>query len=317
MLPESGRRIAILGARSAIGRRLLDRLAASAAVERLVALDLVDPGTPGAAFSQLDLTHPGAGDRLARILERERIDALVHLARPDDPPANPAYFRELELGGTGKVLAACRRAGTGRLILRSSTWLHWPSPNNPAVIREQTPFADGAPEYVRVKRDADARALAERPDATILRFAPLLGPEAGGLLARALRGPFSVAIAGFDPLVQCLHVDDAAAVIEGALEASLEGVYHVAAEGCVPYLAACRLAGSVVLPLPQTAALYGLRALRATGLSSLPDEAVDALRFSTVVETSRLRAALDCPVRHDARAAITAVREEKKDARRA
>jgi len=317
MLPESGRRIAILGARSAIGRRLLDRLAASAAVERLVALDLVDPGTPGAAFSQLDLTHPGAGDRLARILERERIDALVHLARPDDPPANPAYFRELELGGTGKVLASCRRAGTGRLILRSSTWLHWPNPKNPAIVTEQTPYADGAPEYVRVKRDADARARAERPDATILRFAPLLGPEAGGLLARALRGPFAVAIAGFDPLVQCLHVEDAAAAIEHALDAPLEGVFHVAAEGCIPYLAACRLAGAVVMPLPRAAALHGLRALRATGLSSLPDEAIDALRFSTVADTSRLRAALDCSFRYDVRAALAAVREEKKHARSA
>jgi len=317
MPPDSGRRIAILGARSEIGRRLLDRLATAPEVERVVALDLIDPGSPRASFVKLDLTHPRAEDRLAQILEQERIGTLVHLARPDDPPPNLAYFRELELGGMNKVLAASRRTGVERLIFRSTTLLHWPSVRNPALVREDSPFFDGAPEYVRIKRDADARAAAERPDAALLRFAPLVGPEAGGLLARALRGPIAVAIAGFDPLVQCLHVEDAARLLERAIEEPLEGVFHVAPEGGLPLLAAYRLTGARVLPVPRTLALAGLRALRAAGATALPDETIDVLRFSTVADVSRLREAIDFQFRYDVRAALASVREERKDARRA
>src|SRR5690606_33498480 len=166
--------------------RLLARLSFDPGVERILALDLRDPGTfsPQTTYLRFDLTHPRAEERLARILERERVEALLHLARPDDPPSNLSYFRELEVGGMKKVLAASRGAGLSRLLLRSSTLLYWPSVRNPALLREESPFAEGAPEYIRIKREADALALSAWPSAAILRFAPLVGSEAGGWLAK-------------------------------------------------------------------------------------------------------------------------------------
>lgn len=314
---ERGRRIAVLGARSALGRRLLERLSFDPEVERLLALDLRDPGTfsPQTSFLRLDLTHPRAKDHLAGILERERVDAVLHLARPDDPPSNLAYFRELELGGTLRVLAACRRAGVTRLVVRSSTLLHWPSVRNPVLLREDSPCEPNAPEYVRVKREADARVRAEWPEAAILRFAPLVGMEAGGWLARALRAPVDLAIAGFDPLIQCMHEEDASLALERALDLGLEGVYCVAPEGSLPLLAAYRLSGSIPLVLPHPVALGALRALRALGLTSIPDECLDLLRFPCVADGSRFREATGQEFHYDVRAAIASVREGKKDAR--
>src|SRR5690606_7721161 len=163
--------------------------------------------------------------------------------------------------GMKKVLAASRGAGLSRLLLRSSTLLYWPSVRNPALLREESPFAEGAPEYIRIKREADALALSAWPSAAILRFAPLVGSEAGGWLAKALRAPVDLAIAGFDPLIQCLHVEDASLAIEHALEKELEGIFLVAPEGSLPLLAAYRLSGSYPFPLPNPIALASLRAL--------------------------------------------------------
>lgn len=305
-----------MGARSELGRRLLERLSFDPGVARILALDLRDPGTfsPQTTFVRFDLTHPRAEETLARILERERVEALLHLARPDDPPSNLAYFRELELGGIEKVVSAGRSAGVARLLLRSSTLLHWPSVRNPALLREESPFAEGAPEYIRVKREADARALAAWPSVTILRFAPLVGTGARGWLARALRAPVDLAIAGFDPLIQCLHLEDASLALERALETALEGVYLVAPKSSLPLLAAFRLSGSYPVPLPYPVALASLRALRAVGATSLPDEALDLLRYPCVADGARFREATGQVFRHDVRSAIAAVREGKKDA---
>ena len=313
---ERGRRIAVLGARSELGRRLLERLSFDPGVERILALDLRDPGTfsPQTTFLRFDLTHPRAEEQLARILERERVEALLHLARPDDPPSNLAYFRELERGGMKKVLRACRGAGVPRLLLRSSTLLHWPSVRNPALLREESPFEDGAPEYIRIKREADARAQAEWPGVGILRFAPLVGSGAGGWLAKALRAPVDLAIAGYDPLIQCLHVEDASLALERALEEGLQGIFLVAPEGSLPLLAAYRLSGSYPIPLPYPLALALLRGLRAVGATALPDECLDLLRFPCVADGSRFREATGQVFRYDVRSAIAAVREGKKDA---
>lgn len=313
---EPGHRIAVLGAGSALGRRLLERLSFDPEIERILALDLRDPGTfsPQTSFLRLDLTHPRAEERLAEILERERVGAVFHLARTDDPPANLPYFQEWELEGMRRVIAALRRAEVPRLVIRSTTLVHWPSPRGPALLREESPFEEGAPAYIRIKREADALARADCPSAALLRFAPLVGMTAGGWMARALRSPLDVAIAGFDPLVQGVHLEDASIAVERAWRLGLEGIFHVAPEGSIPLLAALRLSGSIPIALPYPLALGALRGLRAVGATALPDEALDLLRFSCVADSRHYRETTGESFRYDVRSAIASVREGKKDA---
>ncbi|MEY4579317.1 MAG: hypothetical protein RL701_4020, partial [Pseudomonadota bacterium] len=76
------RAIAITGATSSLGRRLVAELAEAQYVARVVVLDTVHPGVTGekVSFYALDLTQPSIDARLIEILEAEEVDTFVHLS---------------------------------------------------------------------------------------------------------------------------------------------------------------------------------------------------------------------------------------------
>jgi nucleoside-diphosphate-sugar epimerase len=82
--------IAVTGLGSFIGRRLVERLLARSPHLRIVGLDQRRPFRLDGrvSFHRIDLTEPTADGRIAEILERERVEAMVHAAFRNEPTSD-------------------------------------------------------------------------------------------------------------------------------------------------------------------------------------------------------------------------------------
>lgn len=288
--------VAVVGSRSPLGVGLLALLEAEPTVERILAVDLRPPPRlgPKTRFARIDLTHASAHRLLADALEREEVEALAHLVSLGNPLSNETYARELEVEGTSRVLQAAEEAGVSRIALRSSTWVYGAA-RHPALLQEDHPLAPSTTPFLTNKRRAESLAIhfAERvPTAkvAILRFAPDVGPHADNLLRRTLVGRAAPMLAGFDPLVQAIHEEDAAAALWHVLRHGIAGLFNVAPEGALPLSTALEVVGTRPWAIPSPVALAATKALGALGvLPSWREPLVEFLRYPVVADASRFR----------------------------
>jgi UDP-glucose 4-epimerase len=123
----------------------------------------------------------------------------------------------------------------------------------------------------------------------ILRLADLAGPATSGALASLWHRRLVPYLAGYDPPIQVLHVDDAIRAIEHAADHELAGTMNVAGRGVVTWRAAARLAGRPAVPAPVVPDSY-VPAVDALGLPSVPSGLSDLLRFGRCVDTAAISA---------------------------
>jgi UDP-glucose 4-epimerase len=312
-------RIAVTGTLGVLGDRLARRLDADESCGRVVLLDLTPPPLElhKARYYRVDLTEPTASVRIAEALERERVDAVVHLAFLQHPTRTPAYAHDLESLGTMfllHALVALGRAGQGaHLLLGSSTLVYGARPQRPVSLSEETPLV-GSRDYSLVggKIDAERQAAryqeAEGGAVTILRMAPILSPQARTLAGRYLTLPAVPTIVGFDPMMQTLALTDA---VEALWIAIRRGVaiggkgplraFNICADGAVPLHAAIRLCRRKPFALPRFAAARLFDALFPLGLAIAPSPHLDYLQFPCVGDGERARAELGFAPRHSTR----------------
>src|SRR5919199_6325665 len=107
-------RYVITGGSGYIGSRLIERLVERDDVERGVIADIRPPRSfrPKVEFAKLDV-RDAAGVRA--LLERERPDALVHLAFVLNPMRDEYAMYDIDVGGTHNVLGAASATGVGQL----------------------------------------------------------------------------------------------------------------------------------------------------------------------------------------------------------
>src|SRR5437016_14042256 len=109
----------------------------------------------------------------------------------------------------------------------------------------------------------------------ILRPATVLSSPA--LLSRRLMARVTVTLAGNDPVVQLLSLEDLAGAVVCAAQQHAEGTFNVAPDGVVPLRAAVHIAGGRRLALPRT--------LQRLGAGS---EALEYLRYPWTVSNKKI-----------------------------
>ena len=193
------RSIAITGLRSFVGKRMLRRVREAEPEVQLHGIDLQRPYglDPAVRFHALDLAEPTADGRLAELLQKEGVEAVLHAAFRSQPRADLEADHEFETIGSLHLLHACAAARVRRLVVASSTMVYGARPDNPNFLSEDHPLR-GHPAAHNVRNRVEVeelvatwRARHRDVEVTVLRPCWLMGPsyqDCGHELLRARGG---------------------------------------------------------------------------------------------------------------------------------
>lgn len=190
------------------GGRLLERLRGRGhEVRALARPDARRPATAGVVWVEGDLAQPEA---LARLVEGT--DAVAHTAAVYRTAGHPdSYYRDVNVGGTERLLEASARAGLARFVHTSTVGVHGDVKNPPAD--ETAPFAPGD-IYQETKAEAENLAMRFHRErglpVAVVRPGAIYGPGETRLLKlfRAIaRGRYAVVGSG-RPHYHLVYIDD-------------------------------------------------------------------------------------------------------------
>lgn len=297
--PTSGeaRSVAVIGAKGALGTHLVGLLEDSPRVGRVVAIDTEAPASRGPKTQHYaaDLSSERLEHRLVEILDGEEVSTVVHLGFETTPSHDPDESHQLESVGTMHVVAACRRTRVRKLVMPSSTYLYGASPKNPCYLEESHPLCAPTSEpFFRDKMQAERDALrfglpGRGTITTILRMAPIVGPNSDNFMTRYLAQSLVPTVLGFDPLLQFLHEADAAAALRRAVEADVPGVFNVAGPGVIPLSKVVRLVGKHRLPMTRPISHLVVGGLWLAHQSPIPPTFLDFVQYACVGDTDVTR----------------------------
>lgn len=204
-------RVALTGASGYTGGRLLEALQRRGDEVRVLVRPSSDAGARLAAGGAT-IVPGGLTDAAAIASLVGGCDAVLHVAAVYRTAGHPdEYYREVNVGGTGRLLEAAARAGVRRFVHTSTVGVHGDVKNPPAD--ETAPFAPGD-VYQRTKAEAEALALRYHRErgvpVAVVRPGAIYGPLETRLLKlfRAIaRGRYAVVGDGRS-LYHPVYIDD-------------------------------------------------------------------------------------------------------------
>ncbi|MFE6736775.1 SDR family oxidoreductase [Microbacterium sp. NPDC057650] len=285
-------RVLVTGGAGFLGSHVTALLAQHPAVELVVSGDLRASSVAGVVSEPFDVTDPSS---LSPVLQKHRIDTVVHLAAIVNPGRDVAIEYRVDVDGSANVLAACVEAGVRRLVVSSSGAAYGYHADNPEWITEDQPLrGNDAFPYSRHKRLVeemltDARTAHPELEQVIFRIGTILGPTVHNQITALWDGSRLLRIAGSDSPFVFVWVDDVAGAMVRAATGGPAGIYNVAGDGrmTVPEIAA-RL-GKPMLTIPAWALSTGLRVGRMLHLTEHGPEKVPFLRWRPVLANDRLK----------------------------
>jgi nucleoside-diphosphate-sugar epimerase len=286
-------RVLVTGGAGFLGTRITALLAEHPDVDLVVCADLRDSSVPGVVSVRIDTTDP---DTLPDVLQRNRIDTVVHLAAIVNPGRDvPMEFR-VDVQGAANVLAACVEAGVRRLVVSSSGAAYGYHPDNPRWIDETDPLRgnDEFP-YSRHKRLIEEMLAAARTahpglEQVIFRIGTVLGPTVHNQITQLWDAKRILHIAGSDSPFVFVWVDDVAAVmVRAALGGGPPGIYNVAGDGTmtVPQIARRLRKPLLTIPAPLLALAFAIGGILRLTVHS--PEKIRFLRYRPVLRNRRLK----------------------------
>jgi UDP-glucose 4-epimerase len=310
-------RVAVTGTASFLGGRILRRLVEARGADEIVAVDIASPPATlqGVRHRMVDLTLPGADQRLVDVFEEEDVDTVIHAAFFTNPRRDAAYSHELESIGTLHLAAAAAASGVKHLILRSFTAVYGARGRNPNFLTEEHPVDSGSRlAWVRDKVEAEEHAFSfarryPTLGVSVLRFALLFGPGVHTFYTRIFSKRVVPVVLGYDPLIQLLHPDDALDAVDACLAAGPVGIVNVVPRDTVTLLTALHLSDKLTVPVPHLVAYPVADFWWASGVGEGPGGFVDYVRFLFVAEGEKARRALGFDPRYTSREALTAFLE--------
>lgn len=306
-----GSRVLITGISSRLASLLASRLDGDERVEAIIGVGLQAPAR------DLGRTRIVRGElrspTIAPLLQKERIDTLVHLAIASTPQqaGGRGRMKENNVIQAMQLFAAAQQAPAVRkVVMRSTTAVYGSNPGDPALFAEDVPAdASQATGFTKdtIEAEGYARRLARRRQdivLTVLRFANLLGGGVDGTLARYFSLPVLPTVLGYDPRIQLCHGTDAVEVLYRSCVDDHPGIINVAGPGVMYLSQAARISGRPTLPVPLPFVSSVAGGLRRLGLVDFSADQLRFLSFGRVGDITRLRQRLGYEPRYTTRAAF-------------
>jgi UDP-glucose 4-epimerase len=286
----------VTGVARYLGANLAARLAGDPRIDRVIGVDGARPPAEfggllhGVEVHRVDLSTP----EVIGLMVDADVEAVAHLAiASTSEGGGRAAMKELNVIGTMQLLAACQQvSGLRKLVVRSSTAAYGASFRDPAVFTEDTePRETPRGGFARDVLDIEGYVRGfrrRRPgiQATVLRFAPFVGPAADTRLLRYFAQPIVPTVFGRDPRLQFIHIDDAFEVLHRSVTESHPGTFNVAGGGVITLSQAVRRAGRLAVPVVE-GGLSAAAALSRGAIEFSLDQ-LDLFVHGRVVDTSRL-----------------------------
>lgn len=263
--------IAVVGAETDVGRRVVDRLAQVAPDREVVALTMTAPELPRGCDTVMLV---GFGDH----------DAL-------------ARRRRSAVAGLREWLDQASAQGADHVVLLSSAMVYGAWSNNPVPLTEDAllrPDHDFA--YARQLATAELlvdtwrRAVVGRR-AAVVRPAPAMAADGTSSVVRALAAGYGLRAGEDDAPCQFVHLDDVADALTVAVTGELDGVFNVAPQGSIDASTVRALAGDRPrLRLPGAAAEVAAQLRWRFQRGPIPPGLRPYTRWPWLVASDRLRA---------------------------
>lgn len=308
------RRIAVTDAQLPIAAPIMDALRACSDVEFV-----------GGVVTRKGARAPHARDLTAiplssdhrefvAYLRSHAIDTVVQCGLAPDRSGRQQACTEADVIGTMCTGAAVGHEDAGiRNWVALSTTAVYPIDSYASLMQRENAsraIDPASPQASIIEAEDYARDVALRNpqiNVSILRLQQLVGGGLDGALSRVFAGESVPVPMGFDPPIQFLHTQDAAAAVSFVVLHELAGVFNAASEGQIRWAAAARTVDgreAAVLPVGASA-LSPL--LDRFGVPHLSDDVVALARFGQVVDTAKIERAGFRP-KHDQRTCVEAIR---------
>jgi len=303
-------RYLITGGSGYIGTRLVSLLSSRDDTEEIVICDLRPPAAyrPRTRYERMDVRDPAA---VRELVTRERPDALVHLAFLLDPIHDEALMYDVDVNGTHNVLEAAAAAGTGQVLVTSSTSAYGAFPDNPEPLTEDDPVR-GVPTYSYTRDKTECDRLCQlwayrHPDRvmTIVRPCIVLGPNVDNSLVRIwTKAPATFDTGNLDGKIQFVHEDDVVEAISRLLEGRHTGAFNITGDGLMTYRECAELIGQPIRKMPLRAARLLNRAMWKLRQAEAPVGQIEFARYPWIASNEKLKSTLGWTPRYTSREAF-------------
>lgn len=240
------------------------------------------------------------------------VAAVIHLGIMHDPRASNQEVYSWNIGGTSKLLEYCQTYKVPKFVLLSSANVYGPRHDNPQFLTEDAPLL-AAQRFPQMRDLVEIDHLvstffwkAQAVETVILRPVHILG-NVRNAPSNYLRLNPAPVLLGFDPMIQCLHQEDAAEAILRALAPGTRGIYNIAGPGELPLSIIFKELGHKTIAVPHGLAGTLWSAAFRLGISSYPVAEFDFIRYICMVDGSRAERELGFRARKTLRETIRAV----------
>jgi nucleoside-diphosphate-sugar epimerase len=283
--------VAVTGAARGLGHALTVRLAASAKIARVIAIDEHRGDATGVTWRVVDVRDPALAGRLAGV------DVVVHTDLDLAPRSDYRSRRAFNVRGAQTVLTAAAAGRVGRVVLVTSAMVYGARPENPVPLDETAPLEadpDGsvAGDLLEIEQIAQ-RSPQTNPGmaVTVVRPAALVGEGVDTMITRHFEAPRLLAVKGHAPCWQFCHVDDLVSALELAAAGEVTGQFAVGCDGWLEQEQVEELSGMRRIELPAGLTFSTAQRLHRVGITPAPVTDLHFVVYSWVVDCATLREA--------------------------
>ncbi len=288
---RSGPVVAVTGAARGLGLALTARLASSAQVGRVVAIDDHRGDVSGVTWRVVDVRDPALAGRLAGV------DVVVHTDLDLAPDSDSRARRAFNVRGAQTVLTAAAAGGVQRVVLVTSAMVYGASPDNPVPMPEDSPLSaesDGSVvgDLLEIEHLA-RRSPRTHPgmEVTVVRPAALVGDGVDTLITRHFEAPRLLAVKGCAARWQFCHVDDLVSALELAATGQVTGEFAIGCDGWLEQDQLEELSGMRRIELPAGLTFATAQRLHRAGITPAPVADLHYVVYPWVVDCKSLREA--------------------------
>ena len=276
---------------------------------KIIGIDIKKPAGryPFLDFRGTDIRDPGVRE----ILEREKIDTVLHLAFATNIFSPDKKIRDVNIAGTRNMLDSSVAAGVKKFVLCSSSTAYGAFPDNEEFMGEDVPIrAMPSLFYTRDKFDIENmlneyRAKHRDMKFVVIRPSVITGRSIHPIFLFLLKTLyFMPSVAGHNPLLQFVHEDDLCRATALLMTSNCEGIYNVTGDGGVTYMDMLRQCGKRPVPLPRGFMLRSARQFERLGLIAPFAGAVDLISYPWTVSSDKLKKDFGFTFKYDSRTAF-------------